>query len=76
MKKKRIEKCSICRKYRQDDNPMAKCYECHKLFCYDHIIGGQIKDTMRKTDLIRDVCADCSASHGYYNIGTAHEPLR
>lgn len=60
--------CATCGGTRSYMNPFAKCYECKKRFCYDHIFGGQLLKTMKENEPIRDVCDECKKKFGYYNI--------
>ena len=38
--------CSECHSKRNYTNPMARCWECKRKFCFKHIWGGQINDKM------------------------------
>ena len=49
-------KCGSLKSYR---NPMAKCFECGKKFCYDHIYGCQFKTGMGINEKTRDICQEC-----------------
>ena len=61
-------KCSVCSAQRSYTNPLEKCFECKKRFCYRHIWGGQIKDGMKKDELVRNICESCRKSKGYKTI--------
>jgi len=61
-------KCAVCQSGRQYTNPLAKCFECKKKFCFDHINGGQLNKKMKSNETIRDVCADCVKKFNYYDI--------
>jgi len=60
--------CAKCKRKRSHTNPMARCDECGKKFCYDHIQCMQFKDGMRESDELRDICDDCKQLHGYRNF--------
>jgi len=59
-------RCSICNTPRSYMNPMAKCWECEKKFCFDHIYGLQINDKMALTDEVRDICEECKKKYNYH----------
>lgn len=52
-KKKRCCLCGVNSGY------LAKCYECGKVYCYDHINGSGIKRGMHISARIKDVCDEC-----------------
>lgn len=62
------KKCTVCKCRRGYTNPMAKCFECKKPFCFDHIHCLQHKENMAENALLRDVCAKCIKKHGYKTI--------
>ena len=67
MKNKSNEKfCEVCP---VRSGPRAKCFECGKRFCFDHIWGGQVCDGMNENDRIRDVCGLCKKELGYFHVG-------
>lgn len=47
---------------------MAKCWECKKKFCFDHIWGGQLNNKMGENDEIRDICDNCKKVYKYKTI--------
>ncbi len=61
-------RCTVCNSGRAYTNPMAKCHECKKKFCYDHVFGGQVNEQMKLEDVVRDVCKDCKDQHCYRGI--------
>lgn len=60
--------CEICGSKRNYRNPMAKCYECKKNFCFDHITAGNVNNKMLKGDEVRDVCEADVKKFNYYSI--------
>jgi len=64
---KKGRKCAECGRA---SNHLAKCYECKKFFCYDHICGGMVNHTMRDTERIRDVCEKCKEEFTYLSAGS------
>lgn len=63
--KTRCSKCGSPKHYR---NPMARCYECGKKFCFDHIFGGMVNSKMKYNEEVRDVCAECKEKHSYKKL--------
>jgi len=61
-------KCAECKSKKNSCNPMARCFECKGNFCYEHIWGGQFKESMRESDALRDICDLCRKEHGYGNL--------
>lgn len=59
-------RCSICDTPQSYTNPISKCVECQKKFCYDHILGGQIKGI--KEESIKDVCQNCKDKFHYKTL--------
>ena len=59
-------RCAECNKVKSYVNPIAKCFECKKYFCYDHIFQEQVKDDMRPSDQLRGVCKRCQKKFGYH----------
>ena len=57
--------CSVCHSKRSYGNPMAKCWECGKKFCFDHLWGGLFKKGMKLTETLRDVCDKCKEKYHY-----------
>jgi hypothetical protein len=57
--------CTKCGRMRSYTNPHAKCFECKRKFCYDHISCLQIKEGMRKNEATRSVCEECIEIHKY-----------
>jgi hypothetical protein len=64
----RRAQCSKCGSKKSHTNPMARCWECKRKFCYDHIWGGQINDSMGQNEEIRDICDSCKKAKGYRNL--------
>lgn len=61
-------KCAICGTKRNYTNPMAKCWECQKKYCFDHIFCGQVKVGMKETEEVRDICDNCRDKCGYRSM--------
>ena len=61
-------RCNICNTPRSYTNPMARCFECKNKFCFDHIYGGQLNDTMTKSTTVRDICDSCKKKFKYESI--------
>ena len=57
--------CAKCHSIKSYTNPMAKCWECKRKFCFDHISCLQVKDGMKQSDEVRNVCKECIEKHGY-----------
>ena len=57
--------CGVCGHKSTYTSPLAKCHECKKKFCYDHIYANQVKQGMKPNDPLRDVCDECKDSKGY-----------
>jgi len=66
----RHAQCSKCGSTKRYTNPMARCWECKKKFCFKHIWGGQINETMGGNEQVRDICEDCKKSRGYKTLQT------
>lgn len=60
--------CSICKSKKTYKNPLTKCFECKKDFCYDHINSIQMNNKMKKEDELRDVCDECQKKHRYKTV--------
>lgn len=60
--------CTKCKRKRSYTNPIVKCYECGKRFCFDHIFGGQVNRAMKEINPIRDTCIDCKKMYGYFHV--------
>ena len=63
-----IKRCSICNTPRSYMNPVWKCESCLKLFCFSHLIAGQINDKMKENDETRNVCKSCKEKYSYYSL--------
>lgn len=62
-------RCAKCKSAKSYGNPMAKCFECKKKFCYDHILGGQYHSKrMSENHELRDICDSCKDSFGYISL--------
>ena len=62
-------KCGLCKEgVVSEMGGKGRCYECKKLFCYDHLWGGQVNKTMRSTSKTRDICDKCRKDHGYKTV--------
>jgi len=70
LKQMPITKCTICDRPRSHTNPIAKCFECKKKFCFDHIYGGMINNTMDDNEEIRNICFECKDKHNYRDINS------
>ena len=64
--------CEICGRRSRYTNPLWRCYECRKKFCTDHIYGGQLNASMKKTETIRDICESCKKKFNYYAINSSN----
>lgn len=62
------KQCSICERKAYYQNPIDKCFECGKHFCFDHIYGGQVNDKMVENDVIRNICEKCRVKHEYRTL--------
>jgi len=51
---------------------MARCFECKKNFCFDHIFCGMITKEMGQNEEIRDVCDECKRKLNYFSIDDLH----
>ena len=60
-----ITHCGKCNSIRSYMNPMARCFECKKKFCFDHIYGGQFKKGMKQNEEGRSICEECKKNKGY-----------
>lgn len=61
-------RCTKCKSVRSYTNPMEKCYECKRKFCFDHIQSLQINDKMNENTPVRCVCPECIPKHGYRTL--------
>lgn len=61
-------RCAKCRSAKSYTNPMAKCFECRKKFCYDDINCLQFKFGMKQTDELREICDSCKAKYDYQHF--------
>ena len=57
--------CAVCQRKKNSCNPVVRCFECKKNFCYGHIFGGQVKTGMSKSEEVRSVCETCRKAYGY-----------
>lgn len=64
-----VTHCAKCDSRRSYTNPMARCYECKKKFCYDHILGAQHRKGMDENEQSRDICENCQKVHKYQSVG-------
>ena len=60
--------CHICKSKRFYTNPMERCFECEKSFCFDHINAGMMKKGMSENERVRDICDECVSKFGYKSI--------
>jgi hypothetical protein len=60
-------KCSKCKEKRTYHNPLAKCYECGKKFCFDHIWALQYKKGQENQE-VKDICEACKIKGGYITL--------
>ncbi|KKL98363.1 hypothetical protein LCGC14_1825150 [marine sediment metagenome] len=59
-------RCAECNSKQSSTNPMARCYEDKKKYCYDHIYAGLYSEKrMRVDDELRNVCGACKEKWGY-----------
>gem|GEM_PF-1614196 len=61
-------RCATCDSRRSYTNPLARCWECKRKFCYDHIWGLQVNGTMSQNEEVRNICDDCKKLKGYRNL--------
>lgn len=61
-------RCSVCDSPRSYTNPMERCFECKKKFCFDHIFTMQVKPNMKNGDPVRDICEKCKTKYNYKNL--------
>lgn len=61
-------RCTKCGSVKSYTNPMAKCFECKKKFCFDDINCLQFKKGMKQTDELRDVCDACKDKYSYQHF--------
>ena len=59
-------KCHVCQTTQRYMNPMARCFECKKKFCYDHILGGMVCPSMKENEEVRNICESCKV--GYHSL--------
>lgn len=58
--------CSRCGSKQNYRNPIDRCEECKKKYCFDHIWGGLYSPTrMKKTDALRSICDEDKIRYGY-----------
>ena len=67
LKKQPPTKCTACGTRKSYTNPVEKCVECGKRFCFDHIKRGH-NNTMSKNDEIVYVCLECFDSKNYKTL--------
>jgi hypothetical protein len=60
--------CTACGSKQGYMNPMMKCFECKKPYCFEHSHRGLWKKGMKNTELWRDVCDSCKESKGYIDL--------
>ena len=63
-----VRRCSICNTPRTYTNPVWKCDQCGKFFCFDHLHGGQVNDKMKENEEVKNICKECKMKYGYYKI--------
>jgi hypothetical protein len=62
-------RCAKCKSFRSYQNPVARCFECGKKFCFQDIYPVQVNDTMKDTDEARNICDACKEEFGYIDLG-------
>ena len=62
-----IRRCFNCDSPRSYGNPITQCVGCLHNFCYDHILGGQVRDGEEEIP-IRDVCPHCKEKFNYKTL--------
>ena len=60
--------CSECRSRRSYTNPLGKCWECKKKYCFDHLYSLQVNAEMSENEEVRSVCESCRKAHGYWRL--------
>lgn len=63
-----VKRCSVCNSRRSYTNPVWKCEQCEHLFCFDHLIGGQINEETGYNDLAKSVCFTCQKEYAYFSV--------
>lgn len=63
-------RCAECDSLQKYTNPMARCFECKKKFCFSHINAGMANSTMGKNTSLRDICDACIPK-GKYQVAFA-----
>lgn len=61
-------RCFVCGSVRHYTNPVEKCFECKKRFCYEHLWGGQVNEEMKENDEVKKVCEKCRKEFNYYSL--------
>lgn len=60
--------CDKCRSKQSYTNPIKKCEECGKRFCFDHISRLYSPKRMKENDELKMVCENCEVRYGYRQI--------
>ena len=61
-------RCFICKSPISHTNPLEKCFECKKRFCFGHLWGGQINEKMKENDEVRKICDKCRIRFDYKTL--------
>lgn len=61
-------RCFVCNSPKSYTNPVEKCFECKRKFCYDHLWGGQVNAEMTPNQQVRQVCDECRKKHNYNTL--------
>lgn len=61
-------RCAKCNSIKSYTNPMAKCFECKKRFCYDDINSLQVNAMMKESEEVRHICDKCKEKYEYERI--------
>jgi len=62
-------RCTKCDSIVGYTNPMRRCFECKKKFCFDHSESAVSNKTMTSNIEGRVVCFPCKKEHHYTSIG-------
>ena len=61
-------RCTKCNSVRTYLNPLAKCFECMKKFCFDDINCLQVNNAMKENDEARHICDECKEKYEYITM--------
>lgn len=61
-------RCSMCNCKQKYTNPITRCYECKKRFCFDHINALMYNNTVGANEEVRTICDSCAKLHNYLSL--------